>query len=329
MKVVVSLLAAASAAVSLSSSAHAEPPSTGIGLTHTLGGTRGLAVRYGRDVQLELVAGGIHLGDWRSIARDGLQRLSAAARVHVPLLRFDDGWIGAVAGVNLHRDIHGLDDGFDTDTWGVLEAGLHAEYFLVPSLSIGVDLGATRAVRLDRSGEGDDPTGADGIAPWSGAASLTYWLDASSSEPDRHDRRHVGIGLAQTLGGPRLTLSADLGRPRLEIYGGIGRHRLDGDTTTRATVGAGVLYEVTRRGRAALLLGARVAAVRVAGGGRADWSVEAELPVRLELDVASWLTLHAEGGLSVQTRSDDRTALARAELDGTGLTGALGFTIRY
>src|SRR5512134_3136237 len=117
MKTIVPLLAAASAAVLLPSIAHADSsPSLGIGLTQTLGGTRGLAARYGRSVQLELVAGGKHYGGWDLDDEDGgYQSLSAAARVHVPLLRLADGWIGAVGGVDVRRNRYSSGGEVDTD----------------------------------------------------------------------------------------------------------------------------------------------------------------------------------------------------------------------
>ena len=317
-------LAVASAAVLLPSIAHADEPSPslGIGLTQTLGGTHGLAVRYGRSVQLELVAGGSHVGDWD---REGQGRLSAAARVHVPLLRFDDGWIGAVAGLDVHQSRYGA-DASDTEYWGVVEGGLHAEYFLVPALSIGLEVGAAWGRALGDYEVLYGSSGAIGIGPWSGAASLTYWVDAPPAAERRDDGTHLGVGMSQTIGGPRLTLSADLGRPRIELYGGVGRNHADGSTSMRTTVGAGLLYEVARRGPAALLVGARVAGVRVADENRTDWSFEGELPVRLELDAASWLTLHVEGGPSIDTQLGGGTELGRSEIR-SGVGGALGFTV--
>jgi hypothetical protein len=336
-----SVTVAALAAAAPLSIVHADPsapappaPSVGVGLAQTLDGTSGLSLRYGRDLQLQLVLGGV-FQRFQFRPEDpplDSSRLDASARLLLPLIEHERGWVGAVVGVNGHR-YRGERDTLFT---GSAEVGLHAEWFVVPALSLGFEVG-TAVIYVPDTGGVMLPDGAwtdggvstsTGGNDVSGAASVTYWLDAADARPGDQRPLRFGVGATRGVEATGVALAADLGRLRLELTG----HRRDFDAfdaSYAATTGSlGALYEVARRGPASLSAGLRLGASWSSSNVEDDaWTVVGEVPLRLELDATSWLTLHGEGGLVATVPVEDLDEVGRASVDGRGVTGRVGFTV--
>jgi hypothetical protein len=311
------------------------PPSIGVGLARALDGTSGLSLRYGRGVQLELVLGGqLQRLQWGPDVSDDTQsRIDVGARVLLPLVRRERGWVGAVLGVTGHRYRSARGSTFT----GAAEAGIHAEWFVAPALSLGFEVGTSVAYVPDGDGlilpngwwtDGgvSSNTGTDRLA---GAASVTYWLDAEDSSADpRPAGVRFGVGATRSVGTSGLAVAADVGRLRLELTGS--RWSIEHfDTSYTATAGAvGALYELARRGPVALATGLRLGGARSTSNlGDSSWTLTGEVPVRLELDATSWLSLHGEGGVSVTTLGDDPASPHVAQLTGPDIAGRVGFTV--
>jgi hypothetical protein len=308
----------------------AEPgPWLGIGLSRTLDGTGGPSLRIGRDVQLALVlgGGGLHFDDYRE------SRLDVAARVLVPLLHFDDGWVGVVGGVAGHRYRFAWDDLGSRTMWsGSAEAGLHAEWFVAPALSLGFEVGATAAVGgdvVDAPGEDSytengwhgSSLGRSGVA---GAASITYWFGVDD-EPRQRPAVRLGLGALAGVGGNGLTLALDAGRLRLELSGYRDAGDSDAGSWSYGSASVGALYEVARTGPVALSTGLRATLTRTADGNGEHTYGGGAVPLRLELDATSWLSVYAEGGLVASMNLDD-SGLSGGSV---GPTGAIGFTVWF
>jgi hypothetical protein len=133
-------LSVALAAALAAPAAHADPPRVGVELGQTLVGYRGLGLRLDLGpVQLE------GLARWR------------------------DGWVGVAAGGDREHFPQSVD--LAARIW-TAEAGAHVEWFALPSLSLGVDAGATYGEQAAPSTP--SVTHAD-IAVAAGG-SLTFWF---------------------------------------------------------------------------------------------------------------------------------------------------------
>jgi hypothetical protein len=303
-------------------------PWLGIGLTRTLDGTAGPSLRLGRDVQLELVVGGggLRVDDYRE------SRLDVAARVLVPLLHLDDGWIGVVGGLAGHRYRVGDDVGTRTRWTGSAEAGLHAEWFVTRALSLGFEVGATASiggdvvdVAGDRYTENGWHSSALGRTGLSGAASLTYWFGAGGEPVRRPPGLRLGIGALAGVDGRGLALALDAGRLRLELAGSREAGSSDWGSWEYGRASVGALYEVARTGPVALSTGLRATVARSSDGAGEHTYVGGAVPLRLELDATSWLSVYAEGGLAASVDLEDASGSAGV----VGPTGAIGFTVWF
>ena len=114
----------------------------GVGVAGTLGGVVGLSLRHGLGpiAGLELViAASNSPGEYvpgGSVAT--ATTYAAALRARVPLRRADRGVIGVVGGLDLGVRTQ---DQLDAVIHPAVEAGLYGELFLVPNLSIGLEVG--------------------------------------------------------------------------------------------------------------------------------------------------------------------------------------------
>jgi hypothetical protein len=145
----------------------------GIEMGASLVGYRGIGARVDLGpFQLEGLIDGQLIG-----STDAPRRVDGTARALVPIRRWRDGWIGVAAGV----DGMFIDDAVGSHFWA-LEGSLHAEWFPLPALSLGLDLGACFG------GGGTGAAAVEGLVPQSytfadlGAASLagggtvTFWF---------------------------------------------------------------------------------------------------------------------------------------------------------
>lgn len=153
------------AATLCAATAHADPPRLGVEIGHTLGGVSGPGVRVDlSSVQLEALVDAIDY--WQDVPS---RQLDVGVRALVPLRRFADGWVGVVAGADLARG----------DRRGhALEGALHAEWFALPSVSLGLEVGVAHVVREDAGVPADPSTGQathSTLAP-SGGATFTFWF---------------------------------------------------------------------------------------------------------------------------------------------------------
>jgi hypothetical protein len=158
------------ALLAAAATAHAGPR-VGLEMGQTLAGYRGAGARVDLGaIQLEGLVGG-NLGSSTS----DVAPLEAAARVFLPVVHRDDGWLGAMAGLEGARlpDQEG-----GGSTWSA-EAGAHAEWFALPALSVGLDLGVVHASRgaYDVAGMHMDPTRSTTLgAGFAVGGTLTFWF---------------------------------------------------------------------------------------------------------------------------------------------------------
>jgi len=104
----------------------------GIEMGETLGGAGGLGARVDLGaVQLEGLFGGQLVG-----SIDAPRSVGGAVRVAVPVHRWQDGWIGVGGGLG------GSSSDYYGGAWSwAIEGELHAEWFPLPALSLGLDVG--------------------------------------------------------------------------------------------------------------------------------------------------------------------------------------------
>jgi hypothetical protein len=178
MKQRIAILTALSA-VALAATAGRASADTRIGIEmgRTLAGYPGLGARLDLGpVQLEGLLSGPLVGN-----SDAPRAVLGALRVLVPLGRWTDGWIGVMAGVdadNPHAVTAPIVDAPITYTparsWAV-EAGLHVEWFALPALSLGLDLGAVHGAG-PAFGAGVDTYTNLGVGTLAGGGTVAFWF---------------------------------------------------------------------------------------------------------------------------------------------------------
>jgi hypothetical protein len=302
-----------------------DEPWLGVGVARTLDGTWGPSLRLGRDLQLELVVG----GNLFRYSGGGYHqsRQQVAARVLVPLLRRDRGWLGLVAGLAGGR-MHVGDDYLTRTSWtGSAEAGIHAELFVTPALSLGLEVGASGSV----GGDVVDVPGAEHYTEngWyssevgraAGAASLTYWLGVADEAPASPSALRVGVGALAGFAGHGLAVALDLGRLRVDVAGFREGSRSDLWSWQHTRLSLGALHEVSRSGPVSVSTGLRVSRAAAGDDIAVNTSFGVAAPLRIEVDVAPWLSLHTEGGVEA-TVVPEHDGLGAA----LGAMGTIGFT---
>jgi hypothetical protein len=147
----------------------------GVEMGRTLAGYSGLGARVDLGpVQVEGLVGGQLVGNDRAP-----RSIEGALRGLVPVRRWAEGWIGVMAGVGASRSDLASFGQFPSRTWAV-EGGLHAEWFALPALSLGLDLGVVHGRQWSSSDEvAQDATGShlagsgDNIQ---GGGTVAFWF---------------------------------------------------------------------------------------------------------------------------------------------------------
>lgn len=138
-------------------------PRVGVSMGQTLAGLRGLGVRVDLGAaQLEVLVGGVLHGN-DVVLGPG----DASLRVMIPVARGRDAWIGVVAGAA--ADTPGP---YDSHAWAI-EGGVHAEWFALPNLSLGLDAGGVHGASDPAQGSSPPSVTAVGAA---GGGTLTFWF---------------------------------------------------------------------------------------------------------------------------------------------------------
>ncbi len=142
----------------------------GVELGRSLAAVDGPGVRVDLGaIQIEALVSGLY---YRLPGGDPARSLELEARTIVPLRRFDAGFVGLVGGVAAAIGDHRA---------SAVEGGLHAEWFAVPSVSLGFEVGVQHAwapgdvVDGAAFGLGTTSRSTTTLAPAAGAT-FTFWF---------------------------------------------------------------------------------------------------------------------------------------------------------
>jgi hypothetical protein len=168
-------LAAAALAAARAAPAHADTK-LGVEIGRTVVGIAGPGVRasFG-SFELDALADGYYFD--QSLPNHAVR---AELRALVPARRWPDGWIGVAVGGAFARATEATPDAveIEVDGWAV-EAGLHAEWFALPSVSLGFDVGVAHEVGHDGHAPFADAGGATALTSIgrpTGGATFTFWF---------------------------------------------------------------------------------------------------------------------------------------------------------